>query len=138
MSDAVNDGVVAWWLNTVVPRLNPKTNVVVMFHRWRQEDLAGRLLESGGWEHLRFAALGDGDDDPMQRARGRRLFAGQRYPVEHLESVRSIMGEQAFLGLFQGKPVADAGNMFKAEMFCRPTPDVEDPYSSESNRGPNR
>lgn len=130
MSDAVNDGVWRWWLQTVVPRLNPQSNVVVMFHRWRIDDLAGRLLERGGWEHLRFAAIGDGDDDPMQRPVGVSL-SPVRYPVEYLEGVQKDIGDQAFLGLFQGKPVADSGNMFKAEMFCRPTPDAENPYASK-------
>ena len=64
-SDTINDGIWEWWKSTATPRLNPQTNVVVMFHRWRENDLAGRLIEQGGWEQWRFPALADGGpNDP--------------------------------------------------------------------------
>ena len=120
-SDTINENIWNWWTQVVIPRLNPATNIVVMFHRWREKDFAGRLLEQGGWEYQRYAALGDGDpDDPMQRAVGVPL--SPRYPKVYLDDVREKQGEMAFAGLYQGKPSADQGNMFKAAWFC---PDEE-------------
>jgi hypothetical protein len=70
-SSATNEGIWAWWTEVVIPRLNPATNVVVMFHRWKEDDLAGRLLAQGGWEHLRFPAIADGQGGRSHRPRHR-------------------------------------------------------------------
>ncbi|MGI8655465.1 MAG: phage terminase large subunit [Pyrinomonadaceae bacterium] len=114
-SSIINEGIWGWWREVVVPRLNTDSNVVVMFHRWKTDDLAGKLLEQGGWEHLRFAAIGDGVDDPMEREVGFPLST--RYPVEYLRQVELTQGSAAFASLYQGVPVAREGNMFKWSWF---------------------
>jgi predicted phage terminase large subunit-like protein len=114
-SDVINEGIWGWWTDVVIPRLNPATNVVVMFHRWREMDLAGRLLEQGGWENMRFPAIGDGgEDDPTGRARGVPL--SPRYSIEYLEDVRRTQGP-SFDALYQGRPAPPEGNLFKARFF---------------------
>ncbi len=123
-SDKINDSIWAWWRSTVISRLNPDTNIVVMFHRWRENDLAGRLLEQGGWESIRFPAIADGkSDDPTGRRKGEALSS--RYPVDYLENVRATQGGLYFAALFQGSPIPDEGNLFKAAWFrnCRVHPD---------------
>jgi predicted phage terminase large subunit-like protein len=115
-SDIVNEGIWAWWRSTVISRLNPDTNIVVMFHRWRENDLAGRLLEQGGWESMRFPAIADGKpDDPSGRKKGEAL--SPRYPVEYLEEVRRTQGDLYFVALYQGAPAPDEGNLFKSNWF---------------------
>jgi len=109
-SPVINASIWGWWTDVVMPRLNPDTNVVVMFHRWVEDDFAGRLQEQGGWEYLRFAAIADGDDDPMGREMGEPLSA--RYPVDYLEKIQAE-NPQTFLALYQGTPKAREGNMFK-------------------------
>jgi predicted phage terminase large subunit-like protein len=115
LSDATNANVWGWWSDVVLPRMNPSTNVVVMFHRWQDNDLAGRLLQQGGWEYLRFAAIADGgDDDPMGREVGALL--SERYPLEYLEDVRRKQGS-SFYALYQGTPRAPEGDYFKRGWF---------------------
>jgi predicted phage terminase large subunit-like protein len=115
-STATNEGIWAWWTEVVIPRLNPATNVVVMFHRWKEDDLAGRLLAQGGWEHLRFPAIADGQgDDPTGRAIGEPLTA--RYSVPYLRDVERIQGPLAFLSLYQGTPAPASGNLFRSAWF---------------------
>lgn len=114
LSEATNENVWGWWSDVVLPRLNPATNVVVMFHRWQDNDLAGRLLEQGGWEYLRFAAIADGGDDPMGRALGEVL--SPRYPLEYLEDVKRKQGS-SFYALYQGMPRAPEGDYFKRGWF---------------------
>ncbi len=118
LSEATNANVWGWWSDVVLPRMNPGTNVVVMFHRWQDNDLAGRLLQQGGWEYLRFAAIGDGDEhDPMGREMGALL--SPRYPLEYLEDVKRKQGS-SFYALYQGTPRAPEGDYFKRGWFGAP------------------
>jgi len=115
LSEAVNASVWGWWSDVVLPRLNPATNVVVMFHRWQDEDLAGRLIQQGGWELLRFPAIADGgDNDPTERELGAPL--SPRYPIPYLEDVKRKQGS-SFYALYQGTPRAPEGDYFKRGWF---------------------
>lgn len=115
LSDTVNANVWGWWSDVVLPRMNPDTNVVVMFHRWQDNDLAGRLIQQGGWEQMRFAAIADGgSDDPTQRPLGEPL--SPRYPLAYLEEVRRKQGS-SFYALYQGTPRAPEGDFFKRHWF---------------------
>jgi hypothetical protein len=115
LSEATNVNLWGWWSDVVLPRMNPSTNVVVMFHRWQDNDYAGRLLEQGGWEYLRFAAIADGgDDDPMGRELGQLL--SPRYPLAYLEDVKRKQGS-SFYALYQGTPRAPEGDYFKRGWF---------------------
>lgn len=112
-SPAVNAMLLDWWRNVVVPRLNPDANVVVMFHRWWEGDFAGYLMAQGGWEVLRFPAIGDGGaDDPTGRAVGEPL--SPRFTIDHLEAKRREMGTD-FEALYQGTPHPAEGALFKAK-----------------------
>lgn len=118
LSETINASVWGWWSDVVLPRMNPATNVVVMFHRWQDNDLAGRLLEQGGWEYLRFAAIADGgDDDPMERGEGELL--SPRYPLAYLEEMKRKQGS-SFYALYQGTPRAPEGDYFKRGWFGTP------------------
>jgi predicted phage terminase large subunit-like protein len=111
-STKIRENVWGWWTESVLPRLNPLSNVVVMFHRWHSDDLAGLLLAEGGWESIRFPAIADGGaDDPSGRQVGEPLSS--RYPVTYLNELKKRQGSAAFNSLYQGRPVADGGNLLK-------------------------
>lgn len=115
LSEATNANVWGWWTDVVLPRMNPLTNVVVMFHRWQDEDLAGKLMAQGGWEYLRFAAIADGEaDDPMGREEGELL--SPRYPLPYLEDIKRRQGS-SFYALYQGTPRPPEGDYFKRGWF---------------------
>lgn len=110
-SEAVNAALRGWWTDVVLPRLNPATNVVVMFHRWWDGDFAGYLIAQGGWELLRFPAIADGKpDDPTGRPEGELL--SPRYDHAYLDAMRREQGE-SFYALYQGDPVPASGGLFK-------------------------
>jgi predicted phage terminase large subunit-like protein len=118
LSEAVNAAVWGWWNDVVRVRLNPATNVVVMFHRWQDNDLAGRLMQEGGWELLRFPAIADGgENDPTERMLGEVL--SPRYPLAYLEDVKRKQGS-SFYALYQGTPRAPEGDYFKRGWFGAP------------------
>lgn len=111
-SAAVNRNLWDWWTQVVLSRLNPATNIVVMFHRWWEGDFAGRLLEQGGWELMRFPAIADGQPgDPTGRQVGEAL--SPRYSVEYLHDLKRKQGT-AFEALYQGTPYPVEGHLFKA------------------------
>lgn len=111
-SPAANAYIWDWWTQVVLSRLNPDTNIVVMFHRWWDGDFAGKLIEQGGWEQMRFPAIADGGpDDPTDRTEGETL--SPRYPVPYLREVEKLQGT-AFHALYQGVPYPAGGNLFKA------------------------
>lgn len=115
LSETINASVWGWWSDVVLPRLNPATNVVVMFHRWQDNDLAGRLIQQGGWELLRFPAIADGGEhDPTGRELGAVL--SPRYPLDYLEDVKCKQGS-SFYALYQGTPRAPEGDYFKRGWF---------------------
>jgi hypothetical protein len=133
-----------FWTETVSPRLNPKSNVVVMFHRWKEDDLAGRLLETGRWETMRFPAICDGGDDDPTYTSGLRAIGdplSERFSVEYLEtevkSGEQGIGEAAFESLYQGNPKPRGGLMFRAEWFAEAfrvdqTP-VDSPFATSAS-----
>ena len=51
-SIAINDRTWRWWTQDVKDRIHPEANVVIMFHRYHQADLAGRLMEKDGYTTL--------------------------------------------------------------------------------------
>jgi predicted phage terminase large subunit-like protein len=124
-SKIVNAGVHGFWSDTAKPRLNEETNVVVMFHRYTEIDLAGWLMEQepGEWELLRYAAVADGDyahpesgnvyPDPMGREEGEYLSA--RFSPEWY--AKQAENSFVWLSQFQGRPTAKEGAFFKVGML---------------------
>ena len=77
----INEKVWRWWSQTASVRIDPDANVIVMFHRYHNDDFAGRLLEERlpngkHWEYLRFPAIADENldgSDPTGRKEGELL-----------------------------------------------------------------
>jgi predicted phage terminase large subunit-like protein len=119
-SELVNDRVWRFWKDTASVRLDTSANVVVMFHRYHEDDLAGRLLAEGGWEYYRFPAIADENEDskdpsnPAMRQAGELLSPMRsRAWLEAQESGNPL----TFLGQFQGRPTKPEGLFFKVGMI---------------------
>lgn len=113
-SETIRERIWQWWLSTAKPRL-ADANIVVMFHRWCLDDLAGRLLEEGEWDYIRFPALADGrEGDPSGRSIGQSL--SPRFTVEWYQQMRD--GDPVgFQALFQGDPIPEGGAMVKGSWW---------------------
>lgn len=90
-----------WYTQTVLPRIAPWTDIVVIASRWHVDDLSGRLL-ARGFEHVHLKAI---QDD------GTALWPEVR-PLSFLEEQRKSMGAYAFAGNFQGEPYIDGDTAF--------------------------
>ena len=86
--------------------------------RWHEDDLAGRILESenaASWTVVNLPALAE-DGDALGRQPGQALWLA-RFGEDDLENTRREMGTPSFTALYQQRPTALEGGMFKREYF---------------------
>lgn len=118
-SELINEKTCAFWPETAKPRMKPGANVVMMFHRYTEDDKAGRVLAEGDWEYIRYAAIADGDYvlpqtgqtwlDPLGRNDGEPL--SPRFPPEWYQE--KAANGYVWLSQFQGRPTSREGAFFK-------------------------
>jgi predicted phage terminase large subunit-like protein len=138
LSEAHRNSAGQWFDTTLLSRLDSKSEgaVVMVMQRLHEDDLAGRLLGKGGWEHLKIAAIAEKDE--VVAVGPRRLhqrIAGavidpRRESLEDLERLKQSMGELFFSSQYMQEPIPLAGNLIKAEWFkhydTAPTPSGND------------
>ena len=125
LSEAHRNSAGQWFDTTLLSRLDSKSEgaVVMVMQRLHEDDLAGRLLEKGGWEHLKIAAIAEQEERiTVGRRRIHKRTAGtvidsRRESPEDLEHLRQSMGELFFSAQYQQEPIPLAGNLIKAEWF---------------------
>ncbi|MDI3338876.1 phage terminase large subunit [Defluviimonas aestuarii] len=114
-----------WFRNTAASRLNsPKTGtIIIVAQRLHVDDLVGRLLPSGDWEHLDLPAIATGtqvlslgDNAEWTRLPG-DLLHPERITMEDLDRLRRELGSSAFEAQYQQCPVLPGGNLVKREWF---------------------
>jgi predicted phage terminase large subunit-like protein len=97
----------------LLSRLDDKANdaIVVVMQRLHVDDLSGRLLEEGGWEHLCLPAIAE-LDETFAVARGRTIDRTRgsvldevREPRPVLEELRRELGSATFEAQYQQSPV---------------------------------
>lgn len=102
------------------PRLTPDGAIVIVMTRWRDNDLAGRIIEetklSSGeeWEVITLPAIAEVDDD--FRNAGEALW-GNHYTLDNLEQTRLDIGNYEFASQYQQNPVNRETQVFKQELF---------------------
>jgi predicted phage terminase large subunit-like protein len=138
-SVAYRERVWNWWQSDLTTRLepHPRTNepasVILIMTRWDQDDLAGRILTGDGgteWDVLRIPALAEtqaerdeynagigrppGEPDPLGREPGQAMNP-ERFDADELKAKETEMGILPFLALYQQRPSAPGGDMFRRE-----------------------
>lgn len=140
-SAAFRDRVWHWWQSDILHRLEPHPRdgrpaaIILIMTRWHPDDLAGRILagESGPeWDVLRIPALAEtqeerdeynksigrppGEPDPLSRRPGEAMNP-ERFDEEALADKAAEGGVRAFSSLYQQRPTAPEGEMFRREWF---------------------
>ena len=120
-SEAKRRAVKRWYASDAYTRLMPGGAIVVIQTRWHEDDLAGWLLKEHaheGWEVLSLPAIAE-EDEPRRLA-GEALWP-EAYPLERLERIKAALvaeeGERSWLALYQQRPRAIEGAMFKRPWF---------------------
>ena len=117
--------VIQWYSNTLVSRLNDKRTgaIVLVMQRLHEEDLAGHLLEQGGWVHLNLPAIAE-ETERIAIGRNRyhvrtadELLFPQREPLETVEQLRRDLGTYDFSAQYQQRPIPKEGLIIRAAWF---------------------
>jgi predicted phage terminase large subunit-like protein len=127
VSDAQRKTANDWCDGTLQSRLNNKKEgcIILIMQRLHQNDVAGHLLEQGGWEHLSFPAIAETDEHyeiehlPVknrffERKTGEALHP-ERETKEMLEQTRDRIGSFHFFSQYQQNPIPKEGVMVKDE-----------------------
>ena len=124
LSEPRRTSVNAWYDNTLLTRLNDKTNgcIIIIMQRLHQDDLVGHVLEQENWELLSFPAIAEEDETHLiESPLGLRFFrrrAGdplhpEREPMATLTNIRESLGDYNFSAQYQQNPVPIGGAMVK-------------------------
>lgn len=94
--------------------------------RLHEDDLAGHVLQQGGWHALKFPAIADEDEvhvihtafgrKVVERRQGEALHP-DREPLDVLARIREIQGEYNFAGQYQQAPAPLGGGLIKLDWF---------------------
>jgi hypothetical protein len=126
LSETRRKGVNDWYDNTLVSRLNDKTNgrIVIIMQRLHQEDLIGHVLEQEHWKVISFPAIAEQDErflinSPLgdrwfERKIGEPLDP-KRESLKSLLGMRERMGDYNFSSQYQQSPIPLGGNIVKVD-----------------------
>jgi predicted phage terminase large subunit-like protein len=127
-SEVMREKVWEWYQSTLYTRLTPDGRIIVVMTRWHEDDLVGRLLkkerediENGThkgerWTVINFPAIAE-TDDYLGRKEGEPLWPEFGFDLQRLEEIRSDVGSYVFNALYQQRPSAAGGTIFKREHF---------------------
>ncbi|WP_347302146.1 phage terminase large subunit [Croceibacterium sp. TMG7-5b_MA50] len=136
-SQTLRDGVNDWFGSTLASRLNDKSRgaIVTVMQRLHQYDLAGMLLEAGGWDHLSLPAIAP-EPVTVSLTRGRtyhrrsgEVLHAAHEPLAALMDIKRLQGSVYFEAQYQQTPVPAEGNVVKAD-WLRSYEDSFDPASA--------
>lgn len=109
-----------WWLSTALTRVEPDGVVLLIMTRWHELDLVGQLLKQNAdgddevgeqWHVLNLPAIAE-HGDQLGRPPGEALWPA-RWPLSKLTARMKRLGSYVWNALFQQRPAAQEGNLFK-------------------------
>ena len=124
-SDAKRNQVIDWWKSTLLSRQNnPMSDpIIVIQQRVHEADLAGVLLEQGGWEHLNLPAIAE-EREVIDLGRGGRivreegdLLHASRLSKDLLDRKKEEQGSYVFAAQYQQRPAPREGGLLKWQWF---------------------
>jgi predicted phage terminase large subunit-like protein len=125
MSDTTRQRLIDWYGTTLLSRLDDKENgaIVLVMQRLHVGDLAGHLLEGGGWLHLNLPAIAE-IEQSVEIGPGRfhtrkvgDLLHPARESRQTLDAMKIAMGSATFSAQYQQSPIPPGGNMIAWNWF---------------------
>ena len=134
-SDVMREGAIDWWSNVMSTRINDpkKRRRIVVMQRVHEYDLAGHLLEQGGWTHLNLPAEYEGGKcivtgcvfhwgkDP-RTVEGEPLWK-ERYGKSEIAQLKKDLKEYGAAAQLQQRPAPAEGGILKRHWWrywCHP------------------
>ncbi|MDY0291930.1 MAG: phage terminase large subunit [Desulfuromonadaceae bacterium] len=111
------------YLNSIRTRFQARTKLIVIQTRWHEDDLYGRLKERE--KNVKVINIpcecDDEENDLLHRKLGQALCPeigkGQAWLEDYKHAYLTEEGSRAWQALFQGRPTAMEGNLFKREFW---------------------
>jgi predicted phage terminase large subunit-like protein len=122
-SEAMRRRVWEEWQDTLQTRLHPGAAVILIMTRWREDDIAGRILdeaeENGDeWQIVSFPCLAEeGGPDALGRPPGQPLWPEHGYDERWARRKRAAVGERTWNALYQQNPLPAEGNIIKNDWW---------------------
>ncbi len=116
-SETIRRGLHEWFASVAYTRLRPGGAIVLIQTRWHEDDLAGWLLRehrNENWEVLSLPAIAEQNEN--FRTEGEALWP-ERFPLAELERIRARIGGRAWTSLYQQRPAAAEGVVFRREWW---------------------
>jgi predicted phage terminase large subunit-like protein len=116
-SETYRQKTIDWFHTTLATRAEPGASIIILMTRWHESDLVGHLLSQpdSEWEEIRLPAVAE-EGDPIGRLPGAALCP-ERYDLAALEKFRINNGSRVFNSLYQQRPSAEEGNIFKRDWW---------------------
>ena len=127
-SEVIREKIWEWYQSTLYTRLTPDGRIIVVMTRWHEDDLVGRLLKkerediaNGShvgelWTVINFPAIAE-DDDLLGRHKGEALWPEFGFTTDRMEQIKNDVGPYVFNALYQQRPSAAEGTIFKRDYF---------------------
>lgn len=125
VSDVKRTAVLDWFKSTLLSRQNDPANsaIILIQQRVHEDDLAGMLLEQGGWVHLDLQAIAEdrqvidlGWRGELIREPG-DLLHPERLSQAVLDERRAELGSYLFAAQYQQRPAPLGGGIVKWNWF---------------------
>jgi len=109
---------VADWYDTVAEtRLHNDSQQLIVFTRWHEDDLAGRILkQQKGWEIVKYEAIKTGEPTELDPRKAGEVLWPERHSLDMLLE-RQQKNPYAFEALYQQNPSPKGGNYIRGEWF---------------------
>ena len=124
-SETARARVIDWYDGTLSTRLNDKEQgvIILVMQRLHQEDLAGCVIERGGWHQLNLPAIATVDQtvpvgpDYLHHRKAGSILHPERESAETLERIKAEIGSLQFSAQYQQSPVPPEGNLIRRAWF---------------------
>jgi predicted phage terminase large subunit-like protein len=122
-SETIRKKTIQWYENTLLSRLDDKVRgaIVLVMQRLHLDDLAGHLIEKGGFEQLCLQAIAE-EPQTVPLGPGRvhireidDVLDPVREPLSALNKLRADMTPLQFSAQYQQRPIPLEGNIIKRE-----------------------
>ena len=135
-SETARARVIDWYDGTLSTRLNDKELgvIILVMQRLHQEDLAGFVIERGGWLELSLPAIAPVDQevsvspDELHYREAGSILHPERESGETLERIKAEIGSLQFSAQYQQSPVPPEGNLIRRDWLKT--------YDTAPSRGP--
>ena len=140
-SPIIRDSVWDWYTTVVKTRLHNDSQELIVFTRWHEDDLIGRLekkenvitvsnwddlkdLKSSTWVKINFEALKTSEATEIDNRERNEPLWKEKHSREKLEETKAL-DEQKFQCLYQGNPRSAEGLLYKPFKTYSTLPDLK-------------